>query len=66
MQFGESKGKFWKQTDSLGIIGTGDHCIPLDQSGLNLSAIGYYGFYVEGPPKGQGVIYIDNIRLTTD
>jgi hypothetical protein len=64
VQFGESKGDFWKQTDPFAIIGTGDHCIPLNQSGLNLSAISYYGIYVEGP-VGQGTIFIDNVRVTT-
>lgn len=66
MQFGESKGKIWKQLNSLAIIGTGEYCIPLDQSGLNLSAIAYYGIYVSGPPEGEGLIYIDNIHLKAE
>jgi hypothetical protein len=64
VQFGESKFKFWKKTYPL-LNGTNDYCISLnDPHQLNLRAIGYYGVYVEGPPAGHGIIYIDYIRLT--
>jgi hypothetical protein len=44
--------------------GTGDYCVSLqDQQYVDLRAIGYYGIYVAGPPQGQSIIYIDNIRL---
>ncbi len=63
IQFGESEGRFWKTTSSLS-QGTGDYCVSLqDQQYVDLRAIGYYGIYVEGPPQGQSIIYIDNIRL---
>jgi len=63
LQFGESKYKFWKNIYSLS-KGTGDYCIFLhDPHQINLRAIGYYGVYVEGPPAGQSIIYIDNVRL---
>lgn len=63
LQFGESKYKFWKQAHPLA-NGTGDYCISLnDQHQLNLRSAGYYGIYIEGPPTGQSVIYIDNVRL---
>jgi hypothetical protein len=64
LQFGESKGKFWKCVDSLS-RGTGDYCISLQEGHqINLGAVGYYGIYVEGPPRGESIIYIDNIRVT--
>ena len=63
IQFGESEGRFSKTTKSLS-QGTGDYCVSLqDQQYVDLRAIGYYGIYVEGPPQGQSIIYIDNIRL---
>jgi len=63
LQFGESKFKFWKNIYSLS-NGTGDYCISLsDPHQINLRSIGYYGVYVEGPPIGQSIIYIDNVRL---
>jgi hypothetical protein len=63
IQFGKSEGRFWKTTSSLS-QGTGDYCVSLqDQQYVDLRAIGYYGIYVEGPPQGQSIIYIDNIRL---
>jgi hypothetical protein len=40
-----------------------DYCIPLQNRGIDLRAVGYYGLYVAAPPTGSGVIYIDNIRL---
>jgi hypothetical protein len=64
LQFGESKLKFWKKAYPLS-NGTGDYCIALDDPHqIDLRAIGYYGVYVEGPPTGQSIIYLDNIRLT--
>jgi len=64
VQFGESKYKFWKNIASLANIGTGEHCISLREGHqLDVRAIGYYGIYVEGPPQGQSIIYIDNIRI---
>jgi hypothetical protein len=66
LQFGEGKNKFWKQVYSLA-QGSGDTCLALaGPHQLNLRNIGYYGLYVEGPPTGQGVIYIDNVRLATE
>ena len=63
LQFGESKFKFWKKIYSLS-NGTGDYCISLnDPHQINMKSISYYGVYVEGPPTGQSIIYIDNIRL---
>jgi hypothetical protein len=63
IQFGESKNSFSKTHRSLS-EGTGDYCVSLqDQQGVDLRAIGYYGIYVAGPPQGQSIIYIDNIRL---
>jgi hypothetical protein len=64
VQFGESKYKFWKNIVSLASIGVGVHCISLrEDHQIDLRAIGYYGVYVEGPPQGQGVIYIDNVQI---
>ncbi|GAB4433902.1 MAG: hypothetical protein Kow0031_15540 [Anaerolineae bacterium] len=64
LQFGESKFKFWKETFSLAGHGQGDYCIPLRADHqLDLRAIGYYGIYVEGPPQGQSVIYLDDVRI---
>ena len=61
---GESKYKFWKNIASLARIGVGEHCVPLQENHqIDLRAIGYYGVYVEGPPQGQGVIYIDNVQI---
>ena len=63
IQFGESDNSFSKTHRSLS-EGTRDYCVSLqDQQGVDLRAIGYYGIYVEGPPQGQSIIYIDNIRL---
>jgi hypothetical protein len=63
LQFGESKFNYWKKVYTLS-NGTGDYCISLnDPHQINLRAVGYYGVYVEGPPTGQSIIYIDNIRL---
>ncbi len=63
IQFGESVGKFWKQASSLS-QGTGDYCISLnEQHDINLRAVGYYGVYVQGPPLGRSIIYIDSIRI---
>ncbi len=63
IQFGETESKYQKKTYSLA-NGTGDYCIPLkDQQYIDLKAVNYYGIYVEGPPKGQSIIYIDNVRL---
>jgi hypothetical protein len=63
IQFGESVGRFWKQLSSLS-QGTGDYCVSLqEQHDVNLGAVGYYGVYVQGPPQGRSIIYIDNIRI---
>lgn len=63
LQYGETKLKFWKQIYSL-TNGTGDYCISLQEPHqINLRSIGYYGVYVEGPPTGQSVIYVDQVRL---
>lgn len=64
VQFGESRYKFWKNIVSLARISVKEHCVPLqDNHQIDLRAIGYYGVYVEGPPQGQGVIYIDNVQI---
>jgi hypothetical protein len=63
IQFGEHNNNFRKSIFSLS-KGTMDYCVPLSaQPPIDLRFIGYYGVYVEGPPQGQGVIYIDNVRL---
>ncbi|MCB9078281.1 MAG: hypothetical protein H6631_11850 [Anaerolineaceae bacterium] len=67
VQFGESKFKFWKSIDSLANIGVGQHCVSLKgDHQLDLRAIGYYGVYIEGPPQGQGVIYIDDVQIENE
>lgn len=64
VQFGESIGHFWKKTQSLATLDTGDYCISFQEvEKIDLRAIGYYGLYVEGPPPGESVIYIDSIRV---
>jgi serine/threonine protein kinase len=63
LQFGETVTDVWKDTFPLS-NGTGDYCIPLPRaSRIDLRTIGYYGIYVEGPPEGKSIIYIDNIRV---
>jgi serine/threonine protein kinase len=64
VQFGESKYKFWKSVTSLATVGVGDTCVALQgEHQIDLSAVGYYGIYVEGPPPGQSVIYLDDVRV---
>lgn len=64
VQFGESKYKFWKSVTSLARVNVGDICVALQgEHQIDLRAIGYYGIYVEGPPPGQGVIYLDDVRI---
>ncbi len=63
VQFGQSVSGFWKEILSLS-QGTGDYCISLrEQNFINLRTVGYYGVYVQGPPQGRSVIYIDNVRV---
>ena len=63
IQFGESISRFWKKIYTLS-QGTGDFCIPLqEQHDINLRTVGYYGVYVQGPPQGQSIIYLDNVRI---
>lgn len=64
IQFGESKFKFWKNIASLAAIGVGEHCVPIQADHqLDLRLIGYYGVYIEGPPQGPGLIYLDDVVL---
>lgn len=64
IQFGEHDNNFRKSNFPLSGRGATDYCVSLStQPSIDLRLIGYYGIYVEGPPQGQGVIYIDNVRL---
>lgn len=65
MQFGENAGRSWKPTYPLTILETGEYCIPITASGLNLASVGYYGIYIEGA-EGSSTVYFDNIHVTTD
>ncbi len=65
VQFGESKFKFWKSVTALADVGQGDYCVSLQgDHQIDLRAVGYYGVYVEGPPPGRSVIYLDEVRLS--
>lgn len=64
IQFGANNNNFRKSNFPLSIGGATDYCVPLNtQPSIDLRLIAYYGIYVEGPPQGQSVIYIDNVRL---
>lgn len=64
IQFGEHNNHFTKSNFPLTEAGGRDFCVNIHQDpSLNLAAIGYYGVYVEGPPRGSAVIYIDDIRV---
>ena len=64
IQFGENDNNFRKSNFPLSTKGATDYCVPLNtQPSIDLRRIGYYGIYLEGPPQGQGVIYLDNVRL---
>jgi hypothetical protein len=62
IQFGESMSGFCKQEQSLS-QGTGDYCISLKEQNCNPKAVGYYGIYVNGPPEGRSIIYVDTVRV---
>ncbi len=78
IQFGEKDSEVWKHAIPLSTLGSQEICRslttanfqPADEGFLsgnnqiNLEAIAYYGFYVQGLPQGPGVIYIDNFRLS--
>lgn len=66
IQFGENAGRSWKPTYPLSILGTGEYCIPITASGLNLASIGYYGIYIEGAAGDPSIVYFDNVHVTTD
>ena len=76
IQFGETSGEIWKYHASLASLGTGDLCLPLStgvffhadwsaqgNDQIDLGAINYYGFYVNGPQGTQGAVYLDNFRV---
>lgn len=62
LQFGKYETGIHRERFSLS-QGTGDYCISMQNKGINLTEVGYYGLYVHAPPTGSSVIYIDNIRL---
>jgi hypothetical protein len=65
IQLGETETKIiGKDQPSSLASGTHNYCVYLqDQEYVNLKNINYYGVYVEGPPSGTGLIYIDNVRV---
>lgn len=77
IQFGEKNSETWKHTIALSTLETAEVCrslsaanfqwadwSPQGNNQIDLDSIAYYGFYVEGPPQGPGVIYVDNFRVT--
>ncbi len=78
IQFGEKESEVWKHTIPLSTLGSQEVCRTLSTSNFNsaeegflpgnnqidLEAIAYYGFYVQGTPQGPGIIYVDNFHLT--
>jgi hypothetical protein len=64
IQFGENNNHFAKFNFPLAAAGGRYYCVAVHQDpSLNLMGIEYYGIYVEGPPQGSGVIYIDDVRV---
>ena len=77
IQFREQGDEGWKHQSSLATIDTDDYCWPLSKPAfalaewsspvngrIDLGAIVYFGIYINGPVRSQGVIYFDNIRVT--
>jgi hypothetical protein len=65
IQLGETETKIiGKDSPSSLASGTHNYCITIqNQQYVDLKNINYYGVYVEGPPSGKGLIYIDNVRV---
>lgn len=64
IQFGRTNNDFRKANFVLSTRGGSDFCMPLTtQPPLDLRLIGYYGIYVEGPPPGPGLLFIDLVRV---
>jgi hypothetical protein len=62
LQFGKYETGIHREAFSLS-QGAGDYCISLQDKGINLREVGYYGLYIHAPPTGSSIIYVDNIRL---
>lgn len=78
VQFREHNGETWKTEVPLANRTSGDVCIPLDESRfflaefsptqnstLDLEAIENIGFYLGAGGRDAGVLYLDNVRLTS-
>jgi hypothetical protein len=66
IQLGETETKIIGKESPFSLAsGSDDYCVQLQdqQQYVDLKNINYYGVYVEGPPSGIGLIYIDNIRV---